>query len=71
MIAKVVRVDAEGWWVLRPRDRAYDEIKLPTFALPKDVRYPDDIHLERIGEGWKVTKIVKRLRSKYGRHHLR
>ena len=69
MIARVVRVDEYGWWVLRPIDRKYAEVTLPTFALPKNTRYTDDVHLVGGGEYSmiRVAKIVRRLRTHYGR----
>ena len=68
MVYRAIKMDVEGWWVLKPRKAEHDYVKLPRFALPWDITPRDEIHLARIGDdsAWLVGKIVKRLRSNYG-----
>ena len=71
MIARVVSVTPGGWWRLRIVGMRGKYMELPTFCLPRNVRYTDDVHLQHIGHPDyalpKVTQIVVRLRRGYGR----
>ena len=75
MIARVVAVTPAGWWRLKIVGVRGKYIELPSFALPKNVRYSDDVHLAHIGHPDyalpKVTQIVVRVRSNYGRRAFR
>lgn len=70
MTARVTGVNAEGWWVLRPVSRRIPPLVLPTWMLPRTVKYTDRVRLVRscgtVGF-WRVVQIVTRLRSHYGR----
>ncbi len=74
MIARVTKVTEGGWWVLKMAKRNLPDVHLPTWMLPRDVRYTDRVHVERscgtVGF-WKVTKVVRCVRSHPGRRAFR
>ncbi len=76
MIAKVTGVTPGGWWQLsaKPGGRHLVYFTLPTFLLPLDIRYTDRVHVTR-NEGmvgfWRVTKVVRCVRSNPGRRAFR
>ena len=62
MIARVIGVTPGGFWRLKIVGVRGKYLELPTFCLPKNVRYTDDVRLEHIGHPDyalpKVTQIV-------------
>lgn len=83
MVARVIKVDENGWWVLRLiGPKINGEVtarnataRLPTFMLPKDTRYGDRIILRCDGHpdysAWRVVQHIRCVRTHYGRPKVR
>jgi len=69
---RVVARKSNGWWVLR-QPYSHSIIELPGFLLPNDVRSGDEVTLSRTSDAaaWSVVRVIRTLRSKAGRRHLR
>lgn len=77
--ARIIETSTEtehGWWTLQTegphKHRVYrSKISLPAFMLPYDLRRGDRVTVERVWGRLGYWRVVRTLRSHYGRRHLR